>query len=156
MRRRRKRSKLSARPLNTANPAALRLDSDEINTFITRDPSMASVRGHLAVHLQDGHATLQTDLRLGDFENLFLRDRYIDSTAILSFVFHPEDSSIVADLQSLSLQDQPVPASSLSLLNQSLNNALEKQIEAKGPVRDFLAHTQKIAIENDELVIVTR
>ena len=139
-----------------AQPATLQLNSDEINTYIARDPSMASVRGHLFVHLENGDATLQSDLQLGNFEKYFLTERYIDGTANLSFVFHPEDSTFVVDLHSLTFKGQPVPASAVANVSQAFNNAIEQQIQAHGPIRDFLARTQKITIDNDELVIVTR
>jgi hypothetical protein len=139
-----------------ANPATLRLNSDEINTYIAREPSMASARGHLFVKLQGNEATLQSSLPVSAFEKVVMADRYTDGTATLSLAFDPQTKSITVDLHDLSVKGQSVPPSANAMLNQTLNNVLATQIQANAPLRDFLSRTQKIAIENGELVIETK
>jgi hypothetical protein len=134
-------------------PATLHLDSDEINTFIAHDPSMAAVRGHLFVKLQDSAAIIQASVPLSAFENAVMANRYVSCDATLSLAFDPQDKNITVDLHKLSLKGQEVPASYNALMSQTVNNTLAQKMQDNGPVHDFLARTQKITIEKSELVI---
>ena len=137
-------------------PATLHLTSDEINTYIARDPSMAAVRGRLFVRLNGDEATLQSSIPLGAFESVVMSDRYVDCNATLSLAFDPQDKNILVTVHSISLKGQTVPSSANASLSQTINSTLAHQLQANGPMRDFLARTQKITIENSELVIETR
>ena len=139
-----------------AQPATLHLTSDEINTYIARDPSMALLRGHLFVKLRGSEATIESSLPLASFEKLLLADRYVSCDATLSLAFDPRDKNLTVDLHALSFKGQPVPAGANATLNQTINSTIATQIQANAPLRDFLSHTQKIGIENSELVIETR
>jgi hypothetical protein len=142
--------------LEKNQPATLRLNSDEINTAIARDPSMASVRGKVFVKLKGDEATIHSDVPLDAFENVVLADRSADFTASLSVAFDPQDKSLTVDLHDLSMKGQAVPANADAMMNMVVNKMIANQVQTNGPMRDFLSHTQKIAIENGELVIETK
>ena len=137
-------------------PATLRLDSDEINTAIARDPSMAAIRGKVFVKLKDDEATIQTSVPLGTLENVAMTDRYVHCDATFSVAFNPQDKSISVDLRDLSVKGASIPGSAYANFNQTINSVVAAQIQQNGPARDFLARTQKIAIENGELIIETK
>jgi hypothetical protein len=137
-------------------PATLPLKSDEINTYIARDPSMAMIRGRVFVKLDGSDATVQASLPLGAFEKAVMTDRYVNCGASLSLAFDPQTKGITVDLQSLNLKGTELPSTSNASFNQAINNAIAQQIQGSAPAKDFLARTQKIAIENGELVIETK
>jgi hypothetical protein len=137
-------------------PGTLHLTSDEINTYIARDPSMAMVRGRVFVKLQGSDATVQASLPLGAFEKAVMADRYVNCGASLSLAFDPDTKSITVNMHSLNLKGTDLPSTSNASLNQAFNNAIAQQIQASAPAKDFLARTQKISIENSELIIETK
>jgi hypothetical protein len=136
--------------------ATLRLDSNEINTYIARDPAVASLRGHLVVKLQGDEATVRSSIPLGVVESVVLPDRYADLDATFSLAFDPPSQAITVNAHDISLKGQPQPASLEPLLNQAINTIIAQRLQASAPTRDFLAHTQKLAIEKGELVIETK
>jgi hypothetical protein len=137
-------------------PATLRLNSDEINTYIARDPSASAVRGHLAVKLEGDEATLHSSLPLGAVENVVMADRYADLDATFSLTFDPQTRGITVNAHDIRIKGQPEPDSINPILNQTINAVLAQRIQASASMRDFLAHTQKMTIENGELVIETK
>jgi hypothetical protein len=137
-------------------PATLRLNSDEINTAIARDPSMAAIRGKVFVKLQGDEATIHSDVPLAAFENVVLADRSADFTASVSIAFNPQDKSLTVNLHDFSMKGRAVPANVNATMNMVVNGMIARQVQANGPVRDFLARTQKLTIENGELTIETK
>jgi hypothetical protein len=137
-------------------PATLQLDSDEINTAIARDPSMAALRGKVFVKLQGDEATIHSTVPLDTLENVVLAERFADFTARLSIAFNPGDTSLKVDLRELSIKGQTIPADAYSTMNALINGVIASQLQANGQAHDFLARTQKIAIENGELIIETQ
>jgi len=137
-------------------PATLHFSSDEINTLIARDPAFAQARGHLAVTLQGQTASLQTNIPLGQFEKAFLTDRYLNADATFGLSFDPGTGRLLFDVQSLTLNGQPLPSGSNAGLDQTINQVVNQQMQANQLARDFLARVNKADIENGELVIETK
>jgi hypothetical protein len=137
-------------------PAMLHLNGAEINTLIARDPGWTAARGHLAVQLQDRSATVQSSLLLGAVEKHFMADRYANTNATFGLSFDPGTQRVIFDVQSLSMNGQTLPPSSVAGLNQTLNELVNQQLQGNQLARDFLARAQKVGIENGELVIETK
>ncbi len=137
-------------------PTALHLNADEINTLIARDPSYAALHGKVHISLTGDTAELQSSLQLGAIEKAYLADRYFNSDATLGLGFISATHAIVLDVRRLRLNGQPLPPSANESLSQSLSTFLNQQLQMNQQARDFLAHTQKLDVENGELVIESR
>jgi hypothetical protein len=137
-------------------PATLRLNSDEINTFISRNPDYAAMHGKIHVTLQDDTAQIDSSLLLGAVEKVLMPDRYLNTVATLGIGFDPEKQALALDIHQLQLNGQSMPPSANEALNQEINTLVNQQLQANQLAKDFLARVQKIDIENGELVIETR
>lgn len=142
--------------LELGQPGSLRLNSDQINTLIARDPSFAQLRGHLFVTLRGSEATLQTSLPLSSFETVLFPDRYLNGDATFALGFTPEDKSVNLDLHALHLKGNDLPASFDDSFNQSFNRVLNQKLQSNAAVHEFLNRTQKLSVENSQLVIETQ
>lgn len=137
-------------------PATLRLNTDEINTLIARDPNYAALHGNIDVSLTGDTAEIESSLQLGAVEKAYMPDRYFNSDATVGLEFNPATHAIALDLRRLRLNGQSLPPSANDSLNQSLNTFLNQQLQMNQQAKDFLAHAQKIDIENGDLVIESK
>jgi hypothetical protein len=136
--------------IERAQPATLRLNSDEIDTLIAHNPAYAK---RLFVKLTGSDATVQMSLALASFEKVILTDRYLNGTGSFGVSFDPESKDVNFDLHSIEVKGTEIPANVMTSFSQSFNTNFNARLQANPAARDFLNHTQKITIENGELVI---
>lgn len=134
-------------------PATLRLNSDEINTLIARDPNYAALRGKLHVTLQGDTAQVDSSVLLGTVEKVFMTDRYLNSVVTLGVGFDPDKHAILFDLRQLQFNGQTAPPSANPIIDQDVNTIVNQRLQANQLAKDFLARVQRLDIENGELVI---
>jgi hypothetical protein len=137
-------------------PATLHLDSDEINTLISRDPTFASMRGRALVKLGGDTADVQFSLPLGEVESFALTDRHLNGTGTIAVSFDPTLRSFTFDLRALRLGDKDVPAQSAASLGPFVSQIVNQRLQQNQLAKDFVARVQKAGIENGELVIEIR
>jgi hypothetical protein len=147
--------KLDAFRQNPGRSASLHLSADEINTLIARDPSFATVRGHLFVTLKGNEATIQTSLPLSAIESFVMTDRYLNGDATFALGFDPQGKNVEVDMHVIHVKDRTIPPANEGF-NQSFNRLFNQKLQSNPAVRDFLSRTQKIAVENGEFVIETQ
>ena len=131
----------------------LRLNSDEINALIARDPRFTQMSGHFHVALQGSAATLQFDAPLGSYETYVMPDRFVNGNVNFGASIDPDTHSLAFDIHSMQIKDQPVPPSYAEAMNQLVNQTVNQQLQANQIARDFLARVSKIDIEDGELVL---
>jgi len=137
-------------------PATLRLNSDDINTLLARDPNYAAMRGKLHVTLQGDTAQIDSSVLLGNLEKFMMTDRYLNSVVTLGVGFDPDKHAILFNLRQLQFNGQPSPPSANELIDQDLNTIVNQRLQSNQLAKDFLARVQRIDIENGELVIEIR
>jgi hypothetical protein len=137
-------------------PATLRLNSDDINTLIARDPNYAAMRGKLHVTLQGDTAQFDSSVLLGTVEKVFLADRYVNSVVTLGVGFDPDKHALLFNIRQLQFNGEMAPPSVNELINQDVNTMVNQRLQDNPGAKDFLARVQRLDIENGELVIETR
>ena len=134
-------------------PSTLRLNANEINTLIARDPSWSAMRGHLFVTMTGSEATVQASFPISQFETAMFADRYVNAEATLGLGFDPDGHNLQLDIHQLSLKGKDTQLQSSSAAAPAINNYVNTQLKQNQLARDLLARTAKISIENGELVI---
>jgi hypothetical protein len=137
-------------------PATLRLNSDDINTLIARDPNYAAMRGKLHVTLQGDTVQVDSSVLLGTLEKVVMTDRYLNSVVTLGVGFDPDKHAVLFNVRQLQFNGQLAPSDANAVIDQDINTIVNQRLQANQLAKDFLARVQRIDIENGELVIEIR
>jgi hypothetical protein len=147
--------------LENHQAATIRLNSDEINVLISRDPNATKNQIHAFVTLANNDGRVQASGPTGVLTHGWIRDRYFNVDA--SFQVHFESDLRMVHLipNSLQLGDKDSTGTTLNsaqvnafvpMIDQTLNDALRGNSDG----RALLNQAKSIDIEDGELVIQTQ
>jgi len=137
-------------------PAAIHLNSDELNTLIARSPAFVNNPTHLSITLTDDHARLQVSAPLSALTQDKLKDRYlnIDTTFGLNFDLDARNINLV--FKSFQIGSEKAPENDLPLLQSWINPALNQQLLKDPATKSLINRASRIEIKDGELIIETK
>jgi hypothetical protein len=137
-------------------PASITLSADEINTVIARDPAYGALRGHFFVSINGDQARLQCSFAIGDFEKVLFADRFANADGSFRLGFDPASHEVQINFSNIQFGSKGFTGASLDAFNTSLNTNLNAKLKENAAVSDFLNQTEKLDVENGQLVIETQ
>ncbi len=136
--------------------ATIRLNADEINTLIARNPNFTNNHILLYVTLTDDQARVQTSVPTAIFTNSALKGRFLSGDVSFSVSFNADTKNLSLDLKSLKVGSIDAPESDLPAIQAETDPALNQLLKKDPDFEAVLNQATSIQIKDSELVIETK
>ena len=142
--------------VNNAKASTLTLSSDEINSLIAHDPTLARLHVRALVTMTGDEARLQGTLPTDAFPFGMLKGRYFNLDATFALTFNSDTKVVGLDLHKVMVGETQVPENSLPSLQAELTPGLNAQLQKIPATRNALEVAKTVAVKDGQLVIETK
>jgi len=144
--------------LKAHQSATIRLNGDEINAVLGRDPYLSAHQVHLFVSIVNDQAFMQGSLPMSvnPLTQALFSGRYLNFDGAFGLDFNSGNKSLNLILHRLQVGDQTVPDNSISVLQSEFTPILNAELQKDPDSKSLMDQAKSIRLENGELVIETQ